>query len=629
MRSSPERRCRTIFFWAKCAIMEQIITPEQAVTLHGLFLERAARTPEGIAYRYHDNQQNAWLALTWGQMRDKIAHWQAALGNENLAAGSRVAIMLRNCPQWVMFEQAALSLGLVVVPLYTVDRPDSVAYIVNNADIKVLLFENDEQWQALSTVREQLAPVQRFVSLDNIAADDEPRLLCAHAWLPAHAQLQPCRARDRDALATIMYTSGTTGKPKGVMLSHHNILSNAYGGLLTFPVQTSDSMLSFLPLSHAFERTAGYYMSMMAGATVAYARSVALLADDLKIIRPTILISVPRIYERIYNAIHSKLETVTPLQHKLFTLAVDIGWDRFEYEQGRGAWTPKLLLWPLLKGLVADKIMDRLGGRLRLSISGGAALPPKVSRLFVALGLPLVQGYGMTETSPVVSVNRVGDNHPSSVGLPLDGIQVKIGEHGALLVKGPCNMLGYWNNRAATAAMVDNEGWLNTGDTASIDPSGHITITGRLKDIIVMSSGEKVPPADMEEAILRDPLFDQVMVLGEGHPALVVLAVVNPERWQRFAGQAGVRPDMPESLHDTRVEQQVLQRISGLIKEFPGYAKVRRVLLLQEPWSVENGMMTATLKVRRARVAAHFAKEIDEMYASNLASTSAWIIRDK
>jgi len=411
-----------------------------------------------------------------------------------------------------------------------------------------------------------------------------------------------------------MYTSGTTGKPKGVMLSHHNIIQNAYSGLMTFPVGTQDIMLSFLPLSHAFERTAGYYMSMIAGATVAYARSIPLLADDLKIIRPTILVAVPRIYERIYNAIHAKLENVSPLQHKLFTLTVDVGWDRFEYQQGRGAWTPKLLLWPALKHLVADKVMDRLGGRLRLSISGGAALPPKVSRLFIALGLPLVQGYGMTETSPVVSVNHVEHNLPSTVGPPLQGIEVRIGAQNALLVKGVCNMLGYWNNPEATAAMIDKDGWLNTGDTASINASGHITITGRLKEIIVMSNGEKVPPADMEDAIMRDRLFDQVMVVGEGRHALVVMAVVNPEQWQIFAQKVGVRADMPESLHDTRVEQQALQRIAEQIKEFPGYAKVRRVLLLSEPWSIENGLQTPTLKLKRARVFARYEKEIANLY---------------
>ncbi|MBI3903476.1 MAG: long-chain fatty acid--CoA ligase [Nitrosomonadales bacterium] len=594
---------------------DDIIKPETAVTLHGLFLERVQRTPDSIAYRYFDTHKEVWLELTWAQMRDQVARWQAALLRENLAAGERVAVMLRNCPQWVMFEQAALSLGLVVVPLYVVDRPESVAYIVNDAQVKVLLFETDEQWQALHTVTEQLGCLQRLLSLEKVAQGGDKRLLCADDWLPAQAALQPERERKRDELATIMYTSGTTGKPKGVMLSHHNIVHNAYGGLLTFPsVGKHDCMLSFLPLSHAFERTAGYYMSMMAGATVAYARSIPLLADDLKIIRPTILVAVPRIYERIYNAIHAKLEEGPPLRHKLFTLTVDVGWDRFEYEQGRGAWTPKLLLWPLLKHLVAAKVMDRLGGRLRLSISGGAALPPKVSRLFIALGLPLVQGYGMTETSPVVSVNHVESNRPSTVGLPLQDIQVRIGEQNALLVKGPCNMLGYWNNPEATAAMIGRDGWLNTGDTASISESGHITITGRLKEIIVMSNGEKVPPADMEAAIMRDPLFDQVMVFGEGHPALLVLAVVNPEQWKIFAQQVGVRSDMPESLHDTRIEQQVLQRIAGQIREFPGYAKVRRVLLSLEPWSIENGMLTPTLKLKRAQVTVRFGKEIEQLY---------------
>ncbi len=593
---------------------ENLIPPEEAVTLYGLFLERAKRTPDAVAYRYFDTGRNAWVSLTWSEMRARVARWQAALQSENLAKGDRVAIMLRNCPEWVMFDQAAMSLGLVVVPLYVVDRPDNVAYIVNDSQVKVLLFETQEQWQGLRTVREQMGCVQRLVSLERVEEDGDARLACAEDWVPGEAELAAESRRESSALATIMYTSGTTGKPKGVMLSHYNIVRNAYAGLLTFDVKPEDCMLSFLPLSHAFERTAGYYMSMMAGASVAYARSIPLLADDLKVVRPTVLMSVPRIYERIYNAIHAKLDDGPPLRRKVFAFAVNVGWDRFEYQQGRGAWHPKLLLWPFLKLLVADKVMDRLGGRLRLAISGGAALSPKISRLFIALGLPLIQGYGMTETSPVVSVNRVEDNLPSTVGQPLEGIQVRIGEQSALLVKGHCNMMGYWNNPEATSAMIDADGWLNTGDTASIGQNGHITITGRLKEIIVMSNGEKVPPADMEFAILRDRLFDQVMVYGEGRPALVVLAVVNPEQWTAFAQQVGVRPDMPESLRDTRVEQRVLERIAEQIKEFPGFAKVRRVLLLQEPWTIENGMLTPTLKLKRASVAVSFAHEIDRLY---------------
>jgi long-chain acyl-CoA synthetase len=593
---------------------EHYIKPEDAVTLHGLFLERARRTPQGKAYCYFDAKRDAWLTLNWGEMHAQVARWQAALRREHLEVGDRIAIMLRNCPQWVMYEQAALSLGLVLVPLYVEDRPENTAYIINDARVRVLFFENAAQWEGLRTVLGQLGCVQRFVSLENITENGVLHLQSVESWVPQKAVMQPESSRDRDALASIMYTSGTTGKPKGVMLSHHNIFHNAYASLQTFTVYPHDSMLSFLPLSHALERTAGYYMSMMAGASVAYARSIPLLADDLKINRPTILISVPRIYERIYNAVHAKLEEAPPLRRKLFTLAVDVGWERFEYQQGRGKWSARQLLWPVLKKLVADKLMERLGGRLRLSVSGGAALPPKVSRLFIALGLPLIQGYGMTETSPVVSINRVEFNLPSTVGQPLQDIEVRIGEQNALLVKGPCNMRGYWNNPEATAATIDKDGWLNTGDTASINESGHITITGRLKEIIVMSNGEKLPPADMEGAIMRDRLFDQVVLYGEGHSYLIVLAVLNPEQWNALAQEVGVQANLRESLRDSRVEEIVLKRIADQLREFPGYAKVRRVSMSLEPWSVENGLQTATLKLKRARVFERFQNEITHLY---------------
>ena len=590
------------------------ISPEEAVTLHGLFLERTRRTPDTCAYRNFDNKQEKWISFTWREMCEQVARWQAALLRENLTAGDRVAVRLRNCPQWVMYEQAAMSLGLVLVPLYVEDRPDNIAYIVNDAQVKVILFETAAQWQDLVSVLGHLGCVKRFVGLDEVAANGESRLLHVDAWLPARAELQPERKRDRDELATIMYTSGTTGKPKGVMLSHHNIVYNAHAGLQTFAVHTDDCMLSFLPLSHALERMAGYYMPMMAGGTVAYARSIPLLADDLQIIRPTIMVAVPRIYERIYNALHAKLEESSALKRWLFISAVKTGWARFEYEQGRRAWSAKLLLWPLFKKLVARKVMDRLGGRMRLSVSGGAALPPKVSELFLALGLPIIQGYGMTETSPVVTVNRVQGNHPVTVGPPLAGIEVKIGAQNALLVRGPSNMLGYWNNPEATAAVVDKDGWMNTGDTASIDSNGCVTITGRLKEIIVMSNGEKLPPGDMETAILRDRLFDQVVLYGEGRSYLVVLAVLNPEQWQLLAQQLGVRHDQRASLTDARVEELVVQRVAEQIKEFPGYAKVRRVSLTLDPWTVENGLQTATLKLRRTRVFEHYHKEIAHLY---------------
>ncbi len=591
-----------------------VVTPDQALTLHGLLIERVKRTPDLIAYRYFEPAKNEWLSFTWKEVRDQVARWQFALSNEQLELGDRVAVMMRNCPQWIFFDQAALSLGLVVVPLYTVDRAENVAYIVNDSNVKVLLFETKEQWSELSTARDHMSSVQRFISLDKVEKNVDPRLLSATDCLPSSAKLQAAKLADSSKLATIVYTSGTTGKPKGVMLSHHNILSNAYACLDVFDLRSDDLLLSFLPLSHAFERTLGYYLTVMTGATVAFARSIPLLSEDLQTIKPTVLVSVPRIYERIFSAINTKLDEGPPLRKKLFYFAVEVGWARFLNQQGRGPWQPSFLLWPLLDKLVASKLLQRLGGRLRTAMSGGAALSPEISRVFIGLGIPVVQGYGLSETSPVISGNHLDSNYPETVGQVIRDVQVRLDKNNALLVKGPNVMMGYWNNPEATRAVLDEDGWFNTGDIASISPSGHISITGRVKEIIVMSNGEKLPPADIELAITRDSLFDQVMVLGEGRSYMVAIAVVNPDVWKQFAAEIGVRPDMSESLKDTRVEQQALKRIAAQLKEFPGYARIHRVLLQSEPWTVENGIMTPTLKMKRNRVAEHFEQEIKQLY---------------
>ncbi len=592
------------------ALTDDVISPEQAGTLHGLFLERVRRTPDKIAYRYFG--QNAWQDLTWAQMLGEVARWQAALVSLGLQRGDRVAIMLRNSPVWIAFDQAAMSLGLVTVPLYTVDRPDNIAYIVNDAGVRVLLFESAEQWQALRTVRDQLAGIVRFISTDNLR--DEPRLICMAQFLPKTAALQAASPAQADDLTSIIYTSGTTGKPKGVMLSHANMLSNAHACLHTFAVSEDDLFLSFLPLSHTFERTLGYYLTVMTGSTVAFARSIALLSDDLQTIRPTLLISVPRIYERVYGVIRTKLEEGSRLKRRLFHLAVETGWARFHRDQGRGSWHASFLLWPLLQKLVAQKVLDKLGGRLRVAISGGAALSPEISRVFVGLGLPIVQGYGLTETSPVITGNHLENNFPDSVGQPILDVQVRLDEQNALLVKGPNVMLGYWNNPDATNAAIDSDGWLNTGDVAHISETGHVYITGRIKEIIVMSNGEKIPPNDMELAILHDPLFDQVMIFGEAHPYLVALAVLNLEVWVHFANEIGIRPDMPEALTDSRIEAKVLRRIARNLRGFPGYAKVNRVLLLREPWNIDNGLLTPTLKLKRDEVGTRFSAQIKQLY---------------
>jgi len=302
--------------------------------------------------------------------------------------------------------------------------------------------------------------------------------------------------------------------------------------------------------------------------------------------------------ERIQDSLKKKNRLARPI----FKLAVRVGWRRFEHAQGRARWTPSLWLWPMLDRKVARNVTDKLGGRLKLAISGGAALSPEIARMFIGLGVPIIQGYGLTEASPVVCVNRPESNIPSSIGPPLHGIEVKIGDNDELLTRSRCVMRGYWQDEAATRAMIDSEGWLHSGDQVTMDAWGHYHITGRIKDIIVLNNGEKVPPTDMESAILPDPLFEQVMVVGEGRPYLAALTVLNEEHWQEFAAHLNVDPRHPDALRDSRVMKALTHRVAHHLRHFPGYAQIRRLHPELSPWTLEDGLLTPTLKIKRNQV---------------------------
>ncbi|WPL15137.1 Long-chain-fatty-acid--CoA ligase FadD15 [Thiorhodovibrio winogradskyi] len=600
--------------WSK-----DLIPLEQAVTLDGLFLQRVSRSPEHEAYRWFDRSSSAWRSLTWVEICTQVARWRDALAGEGLEPGDRVALLLRNCPEWVMFDQAALSLGLVTVPLYTDDRAENAAYILRETAAKALLVQDANRWNRLAEVMSDQPWPATVVLLDTpkdtpSLAAGEPRVVAARDWLPSQGATWRQRTADSDELASIVYTSGTTGKPKGVMLTHGNILSNVHGAVALLDVYREDVFLSFLPLSHMLERTASYYLPMMAGATLAYARSVGQLADDLKNVRPTVIIAVPRVFERVYQRLREQIQHRPAPARWLFGLATRIGWIAFEHTQGRRRWHPLLLLWPMLKRLIANKVLERLGGRIRAAVSGGAPLPLDVARMFISLGLPLIQGYGLTETSPVVSVNPLEDNQPETVGIPLRGVLVRIGEQDELQVSGPGVMRGYWNNPAATAQVLGEDGWFRTGDQARLI-GRHLQITGRLKDILVLSNGEKVPPADMEMAIGLDPLFEQAMVLGEGKPFLSALLVLNTELWPSLAREHQLDPRDPTSLQDQGLIKTMLARVREALADFPGYAKIRRVTLVLEPWSIDNGLLTPTMKVKRHQVVHQHRNAIERMYA--------------
>ncbi|THK41846.1 long-chain fatty acid--CoA ligase [Methylophaga sp. SB9B] len=590
------------------------ISPQEAQTLYGLFCERVKRSPDKDAYGYFDSDRESWQSLSWQQVADAVLLWQNALQQENLRKGDRVALNLRNSKEWIFFDLAALSLGLVVVPLYPDDRPDNVAYILQDADVRLLLLNSAKQWSAIKAVLPEEHSLKRIVIVNEESAEKDQPFTTLNHWLDqTHSEIVLSPSAP-DQLASIIYTSGTTGRSKGVMLSHQNMLSVAHGSLQFFEILPDDIFLSFLPLSHTLERTGGYYLPMMAGSKVVFSRSIPLLAEDMRQVQPTIMIAVPRIFERIYDRVQKQLAETNRFRRLIFKSAVNTGWKRFHYQQGRSHWSPSLLLWPLFNKLVVGKFHQRLGGRLRLAVSGGAALPTYAAKMFIGLDLTLLQGYGLTETSPVISVNEPSSNDPASVGRPIQGVAVRIGKDEELEVKGPGNMLGYWNNHKATAQTIDADGWLHTGDRAHISESGHIQIVGRIKDILVLNNGEKVPPGDIEAAIISNGLIEQAVVLGEGQPYLAALLVINGEKWPQIAQQLGIDPLSNDSLGSKVLKQHFVRLLRQWLFEFPAYARIRRVHLTLEPWTIENGLLTPTLKVKRALVLDKFKKEIQAMY---------------
>jgi long-chain acyl-CoA synthetase len=596
---------------------KKIITKDHVSTLSELFHERLKLTPNEVAYQQYDIASQSWVTASWQEMANEITRWQAAFEKENLQPGDRVAVMLRNSREWVVFDQAALGMGLVTVPLYVEDRPENVAYIINHAEVQLLFVQDKPQWKKLLSSEISLGGLKRIISIIRISVDDEPddpRLESLSDWLfGAQGELQH-KDINPDTLASIVYTSGTTGRSKGVMLSHKNILSNMFASADCNEWSDDEVFLSFLPLSHMLERTGGYYLPMLLGATVAYSRSIPQLGEDLLYVKPTVLISVPRIFERVYGKIQDGLKEKSPVARLLFQSAVNIGWHKFQYEQNRAGWHPKLIFWSTLNKLVASKVLDKLGGRMRLAICGGAALSEDVAKLFIGLGLPLVQGYGLTESSPVIAVNRVADNIPSSIGTALPGVQVRVGDNDELQSFSDSSMMGYWKNEEATKYSFTDDGWLRTGDKARIDDENHIYITGRLKDIIVLANGEKVPPGDMELAIALDPLFEQVVIVGEAKPYLTTIVVLDPDAWSDLAVSLSIHPESPGALGKPNVQQAILQKVMARLGQFPGYATIRKVTALLEPWTVEDGLLTPTLKIKKPKIMAKYADEIESMY---------------
>ncbi|MDO8652229.1 MAG: long-chain fatty acid--CoA ligase [Undibacterium sp.] len=601
--------------------LTQVNDLSSIVTLPELFTWRVAQTPTAEAYRQFDDASGQWISYSWQETYELINGFIQALSIVNLDRGSRIAILLPNGLHAVCIDQASLALAYVPVPMHALDNPASIAYILRDSDASFLLATSEQQWNEIAEAGLDLPALQQVVVLKKTLPKSEHQIaipvLSLDEWLAAASNIEPVRQYpEASDLAALVYTSGTTGKPKGVMLTHTNVMSNVKAVVQRISPMTSDVFLSFLPLSHTFERTAGYYLPVAAGACVAFSRSTKQLPQDLMEVRPTILISVPRIYERVYSAIQTRLASSRG-QSWLFNLAMTVGWRRFCRTQGLlldGSLVAAIdeLGWLFLNPLVASKLIKQFGGRLRVAVSGGAALSPAISHCFLGLGIPIVQGYGMTETAPVVAFNSPDDNDPATVGRPMADVEVKIGENAELLVRGPNVMRGYWKREEDTAkAFVD--GWLRTGDQAEM-VSGRVRILGRVKELIVTSTGEKIAPVDLELAITNDAVFEQAYAFGENHPFIGCAVVLSRSYWAELASSLGLNPNEASSLKSAIAVEVVVERIRGLTKSFPYYAQPKAVILTLEPWTIENTLITPTLKLKRNNLAGYFAQDMKRIY---------------
>ena len=595
---------------------------ENFTTLPQLLVNSVERYGEREALRQFDKETKSWHSLSYAQLMVRVMEWRRAYAAMNLERGTRIGILMPNSIDHACADQAALANGLVPVPLHAIDTPGASAFILSDSRAKVLVTNKLTRWKQIKAAGGDLQDLTAVIITEDEVDDETGMVRGLSEWLAAgtHVVELPEGPKEDD-LAGIVYTSGTTGRPKRVMLTHGNIVSNVKATLECVFPQVGDIFLSFLPLSHTFERTAGYYLALATGCTIAYNRSVLLLADDLKTIRPTVIISVPRVYERIFARVHDKLKKSRPAARYLFDWAVEIGWRDFcrrnhlPVEHTGRAWLDGLMR-PLVRK-VSSTLLDQFGGRLRIAISGGAALSSKVARTFCGLGLPIIQGYGMTEASPIIAGNNRTLNQPNTVGKPFNNVEVRLGEGDEIQIKGPSITRGYWNRPDATADAFTEDGWFRTGDVGGFNELGLLSIKGRIKEIIVTSTGEKVPPADLEAAIETDPLFSQCYVIGENRPYLSLITVVNPDEWASFAKSCGVDPADPASLDNPSVKTAALKRAKTAAGEFPHYALPRAVVLTQEPWTIENGLITPTLKLKRGPLSKKFANVIAQLYATH------------
>jgi long-chain acyl-CoA synthetase len=575
-------------------------------------------------------RDGAWRALSSDQLRVAVEELSMGLRELGVETGDRVAILSENRPEWALADFASLTAAAIDVPLYASLTPPQVLYILNDSEARVVFVANVLQARKVAEIRPQAKALEHVIRMEDGPGFPEGTLSLDEVRARGRAAL----GRDKDAVraraalprpedvATLIYTSGTTGDPKGVMLTHDNLVSNVKGSLGTFRgVGPDDTALSFLPLCHVFERMGGHYLMLYIGATIAYAESVDLVPANMMELRPTIMLSVPRLYEKMYARVHEKVAADPPLRQRIFRWALGIGRRGFRCRLEKTP--PSLALrlqLALAERLVFAKIKARTGGRLRVFVSGGAPLALEIAQFFGAVGLPILEGYGLTETSPVIAVNTLEALRPGTVGRPIPGVEVKIGADGEILTRGPHVMKGYYREPKATAEAIDSGGWLHTGDVGHLDEDGFLVITDRKKDIIVTSGGKNIAPQPIENALKTHPLIAEVVMIGNRRSFPSALLVPNFDNLEKWARGSGLPYASREDLVGRPEVQALYERTIGeLTPSLARFEQIKKVAVLPREFSLEAGELTPTLKVKRRFVEQKYKDLIDRLYEGTAA----------
>jgi long-chain acyl-CoA synthetase len=569
--------------------------------------------------------EDGWISRSYREMWDWVTELSLGLRDLGIGPGDTVCLVGRTRPEWVIGDLAALATGATTAPIYPQSEPGQAAFILNNVAAKAVIVENAQQAAKIAGIRGQVPTLQHVVTMDPSGKFPEGTLtfedVAARAGTdPAARRLwrEGWEAIGGDQIVTVIHTSGTTANPKGAMLTHANIMFNVQAVNQVVDLSEQDTFLSWLPLSHIFERVAGEFLPFAIGATVAYAEPlIERLAQNMADVKPTIMAAVPRFYERVYGRVLSTVEAGSPTRQRIFHWAMDLGSRKYANHLAGTSNSPWLSLQlRLADALVFKKIRARTGGNIRYLVSGSAPLAREVGEFFYGMGLLILEGYGLTETSPFVSINRPHDFHFGTVGTPAPSTEVKIdAATGEICVRGPQIMQGYLNNAEETAKAIDSEGWFHTGDIGELDEIGRIRITDRLKNIIVLGNGKNVSPGPMEAALSTSKYIAQAVILGDNQPytgALIAPDLEELEKWAAANGLAEVPPD--QLITRKEVDKLIDAEVKRALEPFAVYERPRRTALLPRPLTEEAGELTPTLKTKMRVVQVNWKDQIDYLF---------------